>query len=134
MAQINPPKQVIFGNGKPYVGQYNKPYADIVLVGTKRIAISNVVVDTGADFLQVPQSAASNAGLNLGQAIKQMVKTVSGTITMLRLPNVLVEIEGIRIITVVLCNPNGTSSPLLGRAALHRLVNVGFDASQWLWS
>lgn len=88
MAQINPPKQVTFSNGKPYVGQYKKPFADIVLVGTKRIQISNVIVDTGADFLMVPQSAASNAGLTLGQAIKQNVNTASGTTTLLRLSNV----------------------------------------------
>ena len=126
-------KTVTYPNSKTYVGVGVRasPRADIVLVGSTRFPIGSVLVDTGADYLQVPASAATTAGLVLGAPMH--IRTAGGVITMPLVRAANVEIEGILITTDLLCHPSGTSTPLLGRAALLQLVEVGFDRSQWWW-
>ena len=43
------------------------------------------------------------------------------------------EVEGIPITVDLLCHPSPASRPLLGRQAIHALINVGFNATSWLW-
>jgi predicted aspartyl protease len=90
-------------------------------------------VDTGADLLQVPNTAAVAAGLSLSAGTPISITTAGGKAYMTRFKGVTVEIEGISIVTDLLCHPNSASRPLLGRQALSALVEFGFDTISWLW-
>jgi predicted aspartyl protease len=128
------PKLVTYNNSKPYSGTLLQPLADIVLLGpTRNFSIANVLVDTGADFLMVSASSAATVGLLPGMGTPIYIRTAGGTVTMTQHTGVFVEIEGIRVITDLLCHPSPTSRPLLGRQALHALKDVGFDTTSWLW-
>jgi predicted aspartyl protease len=128
------PKLVTYNNSKPYSGPLLQPLADIVLHGpATNFSIANVLVDTGADFLMVSASSAATAGLLPGMGTPIYIRTAGGTVTMTKHTGVFVEIEGIRVITDLLCHPSPTSRPLLGRQALSALKDVGFDTTSWLW-
>jgi len=125
---------VTYTNSKAYVGKTRQPMADIALLGpARRFPVLGVLVDTGADLLQVPANAAASAGFPLGAGTKIPIGTAGGKATMILLSGVVVEIEGIRVTTDLLCHPNPGSRPLLGRAALAALVAYGFDAVNWVW-
>ena len=128
-------KMVSYGSSKSYVGATSQPLGDVLLVGpAANVSIKGILVDTGADFLQVPAGAATTAGWSLSAGTAVSVGTAGGTTTMTLLPGVLVEIEGTPVIVDLLCHPSGSSKPLLGRSALRALKEVGFDLSDWLWA
>jgi predicted aspartyl protease len=127
-------KTVSYGNLKPYVGATSQPLGDVLLIGPgANVSIKGVLVDTGADYLQVPAGAATSAGWSLAAGKTVAVGTVGGTVAMTLLPGVVVEIEGTPVTVDLLCHPSGSSKPLLGRSALRALKEVGFDISGWLW-
>jgi predicted aspartyl protease len=128
-------KTVSYGNSKSYVGATSQPLGDVLLVGpAANVSIKGILVDTGADYLQVPAGAATTAGWSLSAGTLVSVGTAGGTTTMTLLPGVSVEIEGTSVIVDLLCHPSGSSKPLLGRSALRALKEVGFDLSDWLWA
>jgi predicted aspartyl protease len=124
-----------FANSKSYVGTYLQPLADIIIIGpTGRFAISACLVDTGADFLQIPASAATKVGLLPSPSATSIkIATAGGTIIMTKLTGAIVEIEGTSVTTDILCHPSGTTRVLIGRTALRALTNVGFNTTDWLW-
>ena len=127
-------KSVTYGNSRSYIGVARQPLGDLLLIGpTANISIRNVLVDTGADHLQVPAAAATAAGWLLSSGTSVSVKTVGGTITMTMLARLPVEIQGTPVTLDVLCHPIGSSRPLLGRSAILALSEVGFDPTDWLW-
>jgi predicted aspartyl protease len=128
------PVTVNYANNKKLIGASLKPVADIVLIGPKgKFAISALTVDTGADYLMVPQSAATRIGwLPNPRATSVTVATAGGYVAMTLLPAQSVQVEGILINTEVLVDPKN-GNPLLGRSALQKLLNVGLNLTDWLW-
>ncbi len=124
---------VNYSHSRPYNG--NRPYADVTLVaksGYQNVSFK-ALVDTGADHLQIPLSAASSAGLNISTGTPITVRGVAGKAAMYLLSAVSVEVEGKRVTVEVLLDPSGSSSALLGREALLAAAEAGFNASEWLW-
>jgi hypothetical protein len=140
---------VTYLKSKGYTGPRKQPLADLLLHGpTGSFSTAGALVDSGADLVQLPGSAGVTTGL-LPSAILVggvfvgglplpsgskwvAVTTVGGSITMLLLSSVPIEVEGIAISVDVVFHPNGTSRPLVGRNAIVALNNVGFDATNWL--
>jgi len=120
---------------------YNKPLsakteglADIELIGpAASMAFANTLVDTGADYVMLPQYAASRVGIRIQPAHRIHMKTAGGPVIMCLVPNVDVEIEGKRVQISVLFNPSPRSRSLLGRNGIRALGEIGFDFSDWLW-
>ena len=55
-------KSVTYANSKVYAGLTSQPLADVLLTGpVKNVSFKGVLVDTGADHLQVPAGAATLA-------------------------------------------------------------------------
>jgi predicted aspartyl protease len=125
-------KTITFANAKPYVGPSKQPIAHIVIQGTQNVAVSQVLVDTGADFVQVPLSTLMAAGVSLNGASKIKVRTAAGTVKMPLVKQVSLLVEGFPV-TVDLLGSPANSRPLLGRNALLALQNVGFDTVGWCW-
>jgi predicted aspartyl protease len=125
---------VIYANAKPYTVGTLQPLATVTLAGPlKNVLIKGVLVDTGADLLQVPEAAAIQAGWMPSLGMKITIGTAGGTISMIKLTSVAIQIEGVHFVTDMLCHPNPSSRPLLGRTALAGLINFGFDPANWLW-
>lgn len=117
-----------FVNQRSYTG--NRPYADVVLLtnGTTH----KCLVDTGADYLQLPAAVASPSVL--AGAISMPVSTVAGTINLQMVKNLKVEIEGYPVVVDVLFDPTNTVMPIAGRQLLLAAFDLGFQTSSWLWT
>lgn len=121
---------VVYTNSVPYTG--NRPHADVVLLGGNNPAYK-ALVDTGADYLQLPVAAMTNANLSGGAPVS--IRTAAGTYqTMTMVKGVTVTIEGAVTVTVdVVFHSNGNTGAFLGRQALLAAFEAGFNAKEWLW-
>ena len=122
---------VTYTNSQLYNG--NRPYADVELIGPTGRSTYKSLVDTGADYLQLPSSAASAVGLSLSGGKTITVQGAAGGTTMTLLSGLSITIEGISITADVLFHSSGASKPLLGRQALLAAVEAGFNTKEWLW-
>lgn len=125
---------VSYTASRPFAG--NRPYGQVVLHGPTgiRTPLILALVDTGADYLQLPASAAHAVGLSLGGGSPIRIRTAWATATLVLLAGVAVEVEGRRITADVLFHPSSSSRALLGRQALLRAIEAGFNRKEWLWS
>lgn len=124
---------VNYTQSSPYLG--NRPYGDVVLHGPNGSTTYKALVDTGADYLQLPQAAAALVGLSMANATTKKITTAWGHSpkSLQLLSNVSVDVEGVSVNVDVLFHPSPTSRPLLGRQALLRALEAGFNKRQWLW-
>lgn len=121
--------KIDFQNSISYIG--NRPYADVRLGSAS--PTYKCLVDTGADYLQLPASAAAAIGLSLANAVPHSVTTASGTTIFRLLPKVSVDIEGQRVNVDVLFDPTDRAPPLAGRGVLLAAFELGFQPTKWLW-
>ena len=122
-----------FPNQIPYSG--NRPYADVVLLGaaaaTAPAPTHKCLVDTGADYLQLPASAVSAALLAGGTPA--MVSTVAGAATLTLVKNITVSIENCQVTVDALFDHTNSTIPIAGRQLLLAAFEMGFRANDWLW-
>ena len=124
---------VTYSNARAYSG--NRPYSNVTLSGIQGNPDVNfkALVDTGADYLQLPHSAALTAGINLSSAQSQSVRGATGTSSMLFVRGISVEVEGKSVVVDCFFDPTNSSSALLGRQCLLAAVEAGFNTTEWLW-
>jgi predicted aspartyl protease len=122
---------VHYPHSKLYVG--NRPLADVVLLGPAgRSSTFLCLVDSGADYLQLPAAAAGMVGLALAGGTPHPTLTASGSsVALTKLSGVQVEIEGKTVVVDVLFGPTLTPPPL-GRQALLAAYEVGLNTREWL--
>ena len=106
---------------------------DIDLIGTQRISIGAVLVDSGAHYVQIPLMFAQQAGIDLSDATPTNVSGVGGSTTMLLASGIDLEVEGCAIVADVLFDPNNGVA-LFGRSGLTKLDEHGFDSEDWNWN
>jgi predicted aspartyl protease len=124
---------ISFPHNCPYSG--NRPYADVILVPSFPGAPTHkCLVDSGADYLQLPASAASSVGISLIGATPTSVSTVAGATTLQLVTGVQVDIEGYTVTVDVLFDPTNTSHAIAGRQLLLAAFDIGFNSSDWLWT
>ncbi|MGO4477099.1 hypothetical protein AB4Z32_12705 [Massilia sp. 2TAF26] len=123
-----------FPNNAGFVG--NRPFADVVLnPSSSSTPTHKCLVDTGADYLQLPLLAATASGLSLVGATNFPISTASGAVSMLlKLSAVPVDIEGYLVSVDVLFDPTNTALPLAGRNVLLAAFDLGFETATWHWS
>lgn len=118
-------------NSKGYIG--NRPVANVRLNGQGPTI--QCLVDTGADYLQLPIVFAGRAGVNTTAGTGVTV----GGVPMLRVNNVTIEIELQQVTGVdILFDTTNACVPALGRQAFLRNPTrhnqqSGFDSSDWAW-
>lgn len=123
-------KKITFSASFSFVG--NRPFTDVKLNPTYSGSPTHkCLVDTGADFLQLPISAAAKAGLSMATATLYSVSTASGTVTLQRLNGVTVEIEGKAVTVPVLFDPTNTAPLLAGRGVLLSAFDIGMQPKAW---
>jgi predicted aspartyl protease len=124
----------------PYDGAHgyvtNRPYADIFCHGVSgRIAKPfhlSALIDTGADYLELPTTVATSVGVNLYHYPTHKVITAGGgSASVVVVNNFSVDVEG-KLVTVTAHFLSG-STALLGLHAILAAVDFGLDTSQWLY-
>jgi predicted aspartyl protease len=122
---------VNYTNSVPYNG--NRPYADVVVVGGGNPTYK-ALVDTGADYLQLPIAAMTSAGISASAGSPVSIRTAAGTMTTMTLvKGVKVKIETVTVPVDIVFNPYGGSGAYLGRQALLAAFEAGFKVKEWLW-
>ena len=112
----------------------NRPYADIKIAPhTNQTHVTKCLVDTGADYLQLPESIAIQAGLPLSSAQIRHVKNANGSTTTFKfLSNVDIEIEGKPITADIMFGPKNCMC-LAGRTCILAAYDIGLDTRSWFW-
>jgi predicted aspartyl protease len=122
---------ITFPHSITYTG--NRPYADVLLInGPSRSTTYKCLVDTGADYLQLPASAGGSIGLSFGSAAVTTITTAAGSVNMHLVSGVTVEIERKRVSVDVLFDPANATMPIAGRQLLIKAFDVAFNSSEWL--
>jgi predicted aspartyl protease len=123
---------VTYSAQNPYTN--NRPWVDIQLNPGGSSPTLKCLVDTGADYLQINQADATAAGISLVGATPCRVRTVAGVVTLYRVSNVRVSIDGSTPKTVdVLVDASNSTKPLpAGRQVMLVAFDLGFNTSEWL--
>jgi len=116
----------------------NRPYADVychgvngVVAPAKQLHLS-LLVDTGADYLELPNSVARQLNINLNAGYPQnQILTAGGYLPVTVVNNFTVTIEGKNV--SVTAHFSSISNGLLGLRAILAAVNFGLDTKQWLY-
>lgn len=113
-------------------GARHRAYVTVALhgPGQRPRIYTDVLVDTGADFLVLPNAAARAVGLDLSKGIPESVAGVTGTTTLYRLANCQVEVEGTFCVSVDVLFGDGVM-PVLGMDAILAAMQVGFTDREW---
>jgi predicted aspartyl protease len=125
-------RQVDYDDDERYVA--NRPRAAMVLHGPGgshgTTAAFSALVDTGADYCQLPEEAARRIGLLPQQGTRVGLLTAGGRVSRWRLP-VDVDIEGERVRVPV--DFDRGAKPLLGRTGIFAALDgIGFTRVDWL--
>jgi predicted aspartyl protease len=131
---------ITYFNQSRYVGR--RPVADVVVNRTGPTL--HCLVDTGADYMQIPASLTTAVGLDAAYKAAQVsgstrtVTTASGhTIAMVLVRGIDVEIDGYICSGVDILFDPGGGPLLLGRQAFLRASpkwESGFDDANWFFS
>ncbi len=89
------------------------------------------LIDTGADYLELPNSVAQQLGLNLSMYPANLVLTAGGYLPVAVVPNFGVEIEG-KLVSVT-AHFMALSTALLGLSVIIASADIGFDVNKWLY-
>jgi len=123
----------------PYDGAHayanNRPYADIYCHGvkgkiTKPFHLS-ALIDSGADYLELPNKVAQQLGLNLATYPSHQVLTAGGYFPVTVVNGFTVDIEG--KLVVVTAHFLAISTALLGLRAFLTAIDLGLDTTKWLY-
>jgi predicted aspartyl protease len=90
----------------------------------------SALVDTGADYMHLPESAATAVGISLTRARRVKTSTAGGTVVFRRC-TVDVEIENVKVSIPV--NFGRNLPALIGRQAMFSILEIaGFSTTEWL--
>lgn len=113
----------------------NRPYADIYCHGLSgRIAKPfhlAALIDTGADYLELPNTVARHLGVTLGAHPSHQVLSAGGYLPVTVVNGFYVDIEG-KLVSVT-AHFLGITTALLGLRAVLAAVDVGLDTIQWFY-
>jgi len=98
--------------------------------GTRSWINVDVLLDTGADYLVLPDAAAHAVGLNPSIGASVSVTGVTGSATLRRLTGCSVTVERVYPITVDVLFGSG-AMPVLGMDALLAAMETGFQSAHW---
>jgi predicted aspartyl protease len=113
----------------------NRPYADIYCHGISGRVLKPVhlaaLIDTGADYLELPNSVATQLGITLSSYPTHSVLTAGGYAPVRVVKSFSVEIEG--KVVAVTAHFLSISTALLGLDAILSAIDLGFDVKNWLY-
>lgn len=132
-------RTVHFANSAALSGTGAVPRAEGALVlrgvgGNPDCAFGHVLVDSGADFVMLPEKAGLLAGIALPSQPTTSVNGIGGSVGASRVAHVALEFQSASIVADVMFDYSNASPPLFGRSGLRALRDVGIDPADWHWT
>lgn len=124
---------VTYDGYNPYASN-GRAYADIWCRGIAKVSQPLhliALIDTGADYLELPYWAAPPLGIDLYALPTSVVLTAGGFAPAVTVKGFGVEIQGkiVRVTAQFMSIPK----PLLGLNAFLTAIDIGFDTKKWLF-
>ena len=114
-----------------------RPEGALVLVGIHSHpdhAFGYVLVDSGADYVVLPEKAGLSAGINLPAKPTTTLNGVGGSVDVELMHNIKLEFQGLPIKADVMFDYSNSVQPLFGRSGIRALQDIGLDPSDWHWN
>jgi hypothetical protein len=114
-----------------------RPEGALVLVGVHSnpdYAFGYVLVDSGADYVVLPEKAGLSAGINLPAKPTTTLNGVGGSVKAALMYNIDLEFQGLQITADVMFDYSNAVPPLFGRSGILALKDIGLDPSKWHWN
>lgn len=112
-----------------------RPEGDLLLLGPKgSLAFGFVVVDSGADYVVLPEKAGLGVGLTLPRTPTTTLNGVGGSVGAALVRGVDVEFQRWRIKIDVMFDYSNGVRPLFGRSGIRALQDIGMDRTDWHWN
>ena len=131
--------QITFPNSAPLTATRTTPRPEgaLVLVGIapkKDHVFGNVLIDSGADYVVLPEKAGLSAGLNLPPKPATSLNGVGGSVGATLMRGVALEFQTLRIVADVMFDYSNSVQALFGRSGIRALQDVGLDRRNWHWN
>ena len=131
--------QISFSNSTPLTATTTTPRPEgaLVLLGIapkKDQAFADVLVDSGADYVVLPEKAGLRAGLALPPRPATSLNGVGGSVGATLMHKVALEFQKRRIVADVMFDYSNTVRPLFGRSGIRALQEIGLDRQDWHWN
>ncbi len=112
-----------------------RPEGDLLLVGPKGTrAFGYVLVDSGADYVVLPEKAGLAVGLPLPPTHTTTLRGVGGHANAALMRNITLEFQSLRITADVMFDYSNSVPALFGRSGIRALQDVGIDHKDWHWN
>ncbi|MDQ2963329.1 MAG: aspartyl protease family protein [Pseudomonadota bacterium] len=114
-----------------------RPEGDLLLVGVgsyANYAFGYVLVDSGADYVVLPEKAGLAAGVTLPAKPTTTLRGVGGSVGAALVTGVRLEFQSLRIRADVMFDYSNSVRPLFGRSGILALKDIGLDQTDWHWN
>jgi hypothetical protein len=114
-----------------------RPEGALVLIGiapNPDYAFGYVLVDSGADYVVLPEKAGLSAGIGLPAKPTTTLHGVGGNIAAALMRGLALEFQGLRIAADVMFDYSNAAPPLFGRSGMRALQDIGLDPGDWHWN
>jgi hypothetical protein len=112
-----------------------RPEGDLLLVGPKGShAFGYVLVDSGADYVVLPEKAGLSVGISLPPKATTTLRGVGGVVGAALVPGVSLEFQSLTIKADVMFDYSNSVRPLFGRSGFRGLSDIGLDPTNWHWN
>ena len=114
-----------------------RPEGDLLLVGLgsyKDQPFGYVLVDSGADYIVLPEKAGLAAGLRLPPTPTTTLRGVGGSVGAALMRGIDLEFQRLPIKADVMFDYTNSVRPLFGRTGILALQDIGLDPSNWHWN
>jgi hypothetical protein len=131
-------KQVLFPNSASLATTtaLARPEGALLLIGIRPrrdYAFGSVLVDSGADYVVLPEKAGLNAGIALPPRPTTTLNGVGGSVGAALVRGVALEFQNLPLRADVLFDYSNAVPPLFGRSGIRALSDIGLDANDWHW-
>jgi hypothetical protein len=114
-----------------------RPEGDLLLIGRApraNYAFGYVLVDSGADYVVLPEKAGLAAGIRLPATPTTTLRGVGGSVGAALVSGVDLEFQSRPIKADVMFDYSNSVRPLFGRSGILVLKDIGLDPSNWHWN
>jgi hypothetical protein len=114
-----------------------RPEGDLLIIGLgshKDQAFGYVLVDSGADYVVLPEKAGLAAGIRLPATPTTTLRGVGGSVNAALMRDIDLEFQSRPIKADVMFDYSNSVRPLFGRSGILALQDIGLDPKDWHWN
>jgi hypothetical protein len=114
-----------------------RPDGTLSLIGigpNPDVAFGYVLVDSGADYVVLPEKAGLLAGIALPPRPTTTLNGVGGSVGAALMRSLALDFQSLRIAADVMFDYSNAVPPLFGRSGMRALRDIGLDPRDWHWN